>query len=154
MCLTNECIKLSVSNIKKMTNPLSGDHWSDLIRYRQGSYFEVEPCKLIFYPPGLLEWVLVSRVFSDPFSFFASIQGWPYTYKGWLERYLKYLNKYSLHNRIKILFEIITDAVDDEVLTANASFPSRITFTYFDKIIWMGWKSPLTMDVLPKLSVR
>ena len=43
---------------------------------------------------------------------------------------------------------------EDDMSNENASFPSRITFAYFDRIIKMGWKNPLTLEKLPKLSLR
>jgi len=46
------------------------------------------------------------------------------------------------------------DSKTDTRSTCNASFPSRMTFTYFDSIIWQGWKNPLTVECLPKLDIR
>jgi hypothetical protein len=44
--------------------------------------------------------------------------------------------------------------IEDKLSAANASFPSRMTFAYFDPTIIMGWKNPLNLDNLPKLSMR
>ena len=48
----------------------------------------------------------------------------------------------------------ISEDVEDKRSAANASFPSRMTFSFFDAIIREGWKSPLTQDKLPKLPLR
>ena len=48
----------------------------------------------------------------------------------------------------------ISDIFEERNYSMNASFPSKLTFTFFDAIIARGWKKPLLLDNLPGLSTR